>query len=90
MSGEQDDYRVLPVRGGLVPCLPGREETVEHCRFCVHSRYFLVRGEYHKSPALVYCLRHRDAQEVDMKQVEAVKCADRKGEGYRSMMTILG
>ena len=86
----EDEYRVLEVRKGKVPCLPGKEETVEHCRFCVHSRYFRVKGEYGKSPALAYCLRHRDAKEVDLSAVEAVKCGDRRGEGYRSMMSIIG
>lgn len=43
-----------------------------------------------KSPALIYCLRHRDAEEVDLSLVEEVKCGDLAGEGYRSMMNILG
>jgi len=84
------EYRVLEVTKGKVPCLPGKDETIEHCRFCVHSRYFRVRGEYVKSPALAYCLRHRATEEVDLKIVEAVQCADRKGEGYQSMMNIIG
>lgn len=88
MSGEK--YRVLEVRAGKVDCLPGRKEPVEHCRFCVHSRYFRIGGQYKKSPALVYCMRHRDAEEVDLSLVEAVKCGDLQGEGYRSMMNILG
>ena len=29
-------------------------------------------------------------EEVNLKEVEAVTCADRKGEGYRSMMNIIG
>lgn len=85
-----DKYRVLEVRSGKVDCRPGRKEPVEHCRFCVYSRYFLVGGKYMKSPALVYCMRHRDAEEVDLRLVEAVKCGDLHGEGYRSMMNILG
>ena len=85
-----DDYRILEVHDGHVPCLPGRDESVEHCRFCVHSRYFRVNGAYVKSPALAFCLRHRDAGKVDLKKVEAVKCGDRRGEGYRSMMSIIG
>jgi hypothetical protein len=85
-----DEYRVLIVTRGRVRCLPEKEETIEHCRFCVHSRYFRVRGEYVKSPALAYCLRHGATEEVDLKIVEAVKCADRRGEGYRSMMNIIG
>lgn len=86
----EETYRVLDVKAGRVPCLPGKDETIEHCRFCVHSRYFRVGGEFVKSPALAYCLRHRACGEVDLKKVEAVKCADRSGEGYRSMMNIIG
>jgi hypothetical protein len=85
-----DEYRVLQVTKGKVPCLQGKEETIEHCRFCVHSRYFRVRGTYIKSPALAYCPSHRATEEVDLKIVDAVQCADRTGEGYRSMMNIIG
>ncbi|HNY88799.1 MAG TPA: hypothetical protein PK154_00590 [Methanoregulaceae archaeon] len=85
-----DRYRLLEVTDGKVPCLPGKNETIEHCRFCVHSRFFRVRGEYVKSPALAYCLLHRATKEVDLKSVDAVQCADRDGEGYRSMMNIIG
>ena len=85
-----DDYRLLPVRKGRVPCLPGQEETVEHCRFCVHARYFEEGGRFVKSPGLAYCLRHRTTEKVDVSKVTAVKCADRQGEGYRSMMNIIG
>jgi hypothetical protein len=86
----EEELRVLPVKEGKVQCLPEKEETIEHCRFCVYSRYFRVGGRYIKSPALAYCLRHKATEEVDLKQVEAVKCADLKGEGYRSMMNIIG
>ena len=85
-----NNYRVLEVRNGKVQCLPEKAETIEHCRFCVHSRYFRVRGEDIKSPALAYCLRHRATEEVDLSIVEAVQCADKGGEGYRSMMNIIG
>ena len=89
-SMPEDEYRVLEVARGKVPCLPDKEETIEHCRFCVYSRYFRVRGELVKSPALAYCLRHRATEEVDLRKAEAVTCADRRGEGYRSMMNIIG
>ena len=85
-----NQYRILEVTKGKVPCLTGKDETIEHCRFCVHSRYFRVRGEYIKSPALAYCLRHRATDEVELKVVDAVQCADKDGEGYRSMMNIIG
>jgi len=86
----EEELRVLPVRGGRVQCLPDKEETIDHCRFCVYSRYFRVGGRYIKSPALAYCTVHRATGEVDLKQVDAVKCADKRGEGYRSMMNIIG
>ncbi len=86
----EEDYREIPVKKGSVQCLPDREETIEHCRFCVYSRYFRVGGTYVKSPALAYCTRHRATEEVDLSKVESVKCADRRGEGYRSIMNIIG
>jgi hypothetical protein len=87
---KKEEYRVLEVRSGRVPCLPAKEETIEHCRFCVYSRSFRVRGEDVPSPALAYCVRHRACREVNLGDVEAVTCADRRGEGYRSMMSIIG
>ena len=86
----EDDYRILPVKGGKVPCLPGKDETIEHCRFCIHSRAFRVKGKFVTSPSLAYCTKSRATDEVDLKVVESVKCADRKGEGYHSMMNIIG
>jgi hypothetical protein len=86
----KDTYRVLEVSGGKVSCLPGKEETIEHCRFCVYSRLFRVRGRDVPSPALAFCVRHRACEEVNLPDVEAVTCADRSGEGYRSMMNIIG
>jgi hypothetical protein len=85
-----EDYRTIEVRSGRVLCLPGREETIEHCRFCVYARYFRVGGEYVLSPSLVFCTRGHDAKEVNLCEVEAVKCADHRGEGFRSMMSIIG
>jgi hypothetical protein len=90
MAISPEEYRILEVRAGKVACLPGKDETIEHCRFCVHSRYFKVGGEYVLSPSLVFCVQGRDAGVVNLKEVEAVKCADRHGEGYRSMMSIIG
>jgi len=86
----EEDYRILDVTSGKVLCLPGRDETIEHCRFCVFSRYFKVKGHYIKSPALAFCVMQRACDEVNLKEVEAVKCADRRGEGYRSIMNIIG
>jgi hypothetical protein len=91
MNGlSKEEYRILEVRSGRVSCLPGREETIEHCRVCVYSRYFRVRGVYVLSPSLAFCVRHRAWEEVNLREVEAVKCADLRGEGYRSMMSVIG
>jgi hypothetical protein len=86
----KEEYRILEVRSGKVLCLPGKEETIEHCRFCVYSRKFRVRGEDVPSPALAFCVRHRGSDEVNLLDVEAVTCADWRHEGYRSMMSIIG
>jgi hypothetical protein len=84
------EYRILEVRSGKVSCLPGREETIEHCRFCVYSRSFRVKGTEIPSPALAFCVRQRACEEVNLREVEAVTCADRRSEGYRSMMSVIG
>jgi hypothetical protein len=83
------EYRILEVRSGKVACLPGREETIEHCRFCVSSRSFRIKGRDVPSPALAFCVRNRSCDEVNLREVEAVACADHGNEGYRSMMNII-
>ncbi len=85
------EYRILKVEGGAVDCLPSVREPVEKCRFCVFSRYFKIKGTDYPSPALAFCVLHRqDSREIDLKQVDAVTCADRKGEGFRSMLNVIG
>jgi hypothetical protein len=86
----EDQYRILPVRKGSVQCLEEKAETLEHCRFCVHSRYFLVDGKWVKSPALAFCVAHRATENVDLARVESVKCGDRRSEGFRSIMNLIG
>lgn len=86
----EEEYRILAVSRGRVPCLPGKSETIEHCRFCIHCRYFKVNGEFVKSPSLAYCVKHRATEEVDLAKVQEVKCADRRGEGFHSIMNIIG
>lgn len=85
----EDTYRVLTVQKGAVPCQPDRDEDLDHCRFCVFSRYFQVKGEWIKSPALAFCAVHRATDKVDFTRVEAVKCADRRGEGFRSILNVI-
>ena len=83
------DYRELPVKKGRVPCLPEKEEPLEHCRLCIHAREFCIGGKFVKSPSLAYCVRCRDVEEVDLKKVEVVRCADRNGEGFHNIAGII-
>jgi hypothetical protein len=85
-----NEYRVLPVTQGKVQCLHDKEEPVDHCRFCIHAREFFVKGTFVKSPSLAYCLQCRVTDEVDLKSVESVKCADRQGGGFHSIANIIG
>jgi hypothetical protein len=79
------------IRKGNVECRPGEVISLEYCRFCVHSRAFVVHGKEVTSPARIYCLAQKPSkEEVDFSIAEAVLCDDRKGEGYRSMMNIIG
>lgn len=82
--------RELPVQNKQVQCTDTVKVTPDMCRFCVHSRAFLVKGTWVTSPARAYCMRERATTEVDLKQVTAVRCDDQSGEGYRSMMNIIG
>ncbi|MDD1675812.1 MAG: hypothetical protein LUQ17_03905 [Methanomicrobiales archaeon] len=79
------------IRKGAVECRPGEVLSIDYCRFCVHSRSFIAQGKEIPSPARIYCLRQRPAKEkVDFSLVQAVMCEDKKNEGYRSMMNIIG
>ena len=82
-------FRTLYAEKGVVQCLPHKKESVEKCRFCVHSVSFLERGRWIKSPARAFCNACRSTEEVSLTKVEAVLCDDKKGEGYRSMMNII-
>ena len=85
-----DTLRELPAERGSVPCLPDKREPVDHCRLCIHCREFKVRGKFVKSPSLAYCVKSRATEPVDLTAVEAVKCADRQGEGFHSIASIIG
>ena len=82
--------RTLEVEKGHVSCLPGKKEDLDHCRFCAHSVRFRVKGKEVPSPARAFCTLTRNAGEVDLGQVEAVLCDDCTGEGFRSIMNIIG
>jgi hypothetical protein len=85
-----DTYRELTAENGKVQCLAEKKEPVDHCRFCIHCREFNVRGTWVKSPSLAYCVKSRVTEEVDLSKVKAVKCADRQGEGFHSITSIIG
>jgi len=85
-----DTNRELVVEKGTVQCLSDKRETLDHCRFCIHCREFRVTGRWVTSPSLAYCTKCRVTEDVDLKKIEAVKCADRQGEGFHSMMSIIG
>ncbi|WP_292425127.1 hypothetical protein [Methanoregula sp.] len=85
-----DTYRELDVTGGTVQCLPEKREPVGYCRLCIHCREFRVKGTYVKSPSLAYCVKCRVTGEVDLSTVQAVRCADRQGEGFHSITSLIG
>jgi len=85
-----DTNQELVVEKGAVQCLSQKKETLDHCRFCIHCREFKIAGRWVKSPSLAYCTTCRVTEEVDLKKIEAVRCADRQGEGFHSMMSIIG
>ena len=85
-----DAYQELEVKGGTVQCLPDKREPVDHCRFCIHCREFKVKGQYVKSPSLAYCVKCQVTGEVDLSAVQAVRCADRQGEGFHSITSLIG
>jgi hypothetical protein len=73
-----------------VPCPDGRDRSLEHCRFCVHSRRFrLDNDRWVPSPARAYCTLQRSTDEVDLSGVNAVECDDDTNEGFRSIMTVI-
>lgn len=59
------------------------------CRFCMHSRYFVINGVSERSPALAFCLRERVCKEVDAAKATAVGCAEERGDGYANVGNIL-
>ncbi len=85
-----EDFRIKPVMKGSVQCLPGKEVPLEHCGLCIHCREFRVGSTYVKSPSLAYCTKCRVTDKVDLTKVGAVRCADRQGEGFHSITSIIG
>jgi hypothetical protein len=85
-----EDYRIIPAIKGKVQCLSEKKEPLEHCGFCIHCREFRIKGVFVKSPSLAYCTNCRVTDKVDLRQADAVKCADRQGEGFHSITSIIG
>ena len=85
----ETEQRELRVEKGTVECRPGVRVGLDRCRFCASSRAFCERGRWKPSPALAYCMACRVTDDVDLSKVEAVRCADRTGEGFRSIMSII-
>jgi hypothetical protein len=84
------DMRVIPAIKGSVQCLPGKKEPLEHCGLCIHCREFRIKGTFVKSPSLAYCAKYRVTDKVDLAQADAVRCADRQGEGFHNITSIIG
>ena len=83
------DNRLLPVTKGRVRCMPEKKEPVENCSFCIHCREFEVGGRFVMSPSLAYCTKCRVTERVDLSKVTAVRCADRRNEGFHSITNII-
>lgn len=85
----EQEYRILPAIQGKVQCLLNKKEPVENCGFCIHCRQFGIKGTFVTSPSLAYCTKSRVTERVDLTKVTAVKCADRQGEGFHSITSII-
>jgi hypothetical protein len=79
----------IPVTGDHLRCTDGRIVTPEKCRFCIHSRYFVIEGVVERSPALAFCLRERVCKRVDFARATVVGCAEEYGDGYASVGNVL-
>jgi hypothetical protein len=86
---EDSKYRNLDLNNGSVECLPGREEEIEKCRFCVHSVYFITKKGKIPSPARAFCNITRSTEDINLNEVKEVICDDIRGEGFRSMMNVI-
>jgi hypothetical protein len=86
--------RELAVAHGQVNCLSERNESIEKCRFCVHSVSFIHGGVRIPSPARDFCGMSKkskeSAKQFDLSKVSVVFCDDSASEGFRSIMNIIG
>ncbi|NLZ30336.1 MAG: hypothetical protein GX885_06310 [Methanomicrobiales archaeon] len=88
MSDHGTRRRLLVTRG-RVQCTPGRTIPIDRCGLCVHSALFIIGGREVPSPARAYCSRCRVTSGVDVARVETVICDDTRGEGFRSITSII-
>lgn len=79
----------VPVVAGRLRCTDGSMVTTEKCRFCMHSRYFVIAGVAERSPALAFCLRERVTKEINVAKATAVGCAEDRGDGYGNIGNII-
>ena len=79
----------ITVSGGTLICTDGKKVTTDRCRFCMHSRYFVIDGIQEKSPALAFCQIERVTKTPDYKRATAVGCAEKRGDGYASIGNII-
>jgi len=77
------------VENGKIICSDGRVVTPEKCRFCLHSRFFVIDGKQERSPALAFCLRERVTKNIDCRKATKVGCAESKGDGYANIGNII-
>ena len=86
--------RELAVVRGQVNCLPDQSESIEKCRFCVHSVSFIHNGVRVASPARDFCGVSKKSslsmKQFDLSKVSVVFCDDRASEGFRSILNIIG
>ncbi|HJJ35615.1 MAG TPA: hypothetical protein O0X27_00405 [Methanocorpusculum sp.] len=79
----------IPVHAGKLVCPDGHAVSLDNCRFCIHSRYFLINGKQERSPALAFCLRERVTAHPDISRASAVGCAAGTGCGFASIGNII-
>lgn len=79
----------IQIENGRLRCTDGKMRSVDNCRFCVHSRKFIIAGKEEKSPALAYCVRERVTKSVAYEKAEAVICAEERGDGFSSIGNII-
>ncbi len=79
----------IPVVNGTLRCTNGRTVTPTDCRFCMHSRYFIINGKKERSPALAFCLCERVTKPAAYEKARAVGCAERAGDGFANIGNII-